>query len=105
MCDFSGVYLLKFHEILYPYAFFWAMSKKRTGGWVGGWMGGWVGVRTLIIKLTSAQLRFATLQMGLWLSLAINCTITKCSLFYQFCTLHMLDAMLLLDYCVIVQIE
>ena len=29
-----------------------------------------MGGRTLIIKLTSAQLRFAMLQMGLWLSLA-----------------------------------
>ena len=28
---------------------------------------------TVIIKLTSAQLRFAMLQMGLWLSLAIKC--------------------------------
>ena len=42
-----------------------------VGEWLCGWVVGWVGGRTLIIKLTSAQLRFAMLQMGLWLSLAI----------------------------------
>ena len=39
-----------------------------------------MGGQTLIIKLTSAQLRFAMLQMGLWLSLAITLSkITLCS--------------------------
>ena len=41
-----------------------------------------MGGRTLIIKLTSAQLRFAMLQMGLWLSLAKMDLFGQCPIFW-----------------------
>ena len=32
---------------------------RRVGGWVVEWVVGWVGGRTLMIKVTSAKLRYA----------------------------------------------